>query len=183
MTTIRLLNEEEALSALPDLCDVLADCVEGGASLGFMSPYRPENAIPFWQDVATAVGHGELFLLVAEDEQARVIGTVQVGLATKPNQPHRGDLMKLLVHRRARGLGLSRLLMMAAEEVASKAGRTLLVLDTATGEPAERIYERLGWSRAGVIPNYALFPDGRYCDTTIFYKQLGEPLAVDPKNV
>ncbi|MBW8283503.1 MAG: GNAT family N-acetyltransferase, partial [Rhizobium sp.] len=103
----------------------------------------------------------------------RVIGTVQVGFATKPNQPHRGDLMKLLVHRRARGLGLSRLLMEAAEAEAAKAGRTLLVLDTATGEPAEKIYERLGWSRTGVIPNYALFPDGRYCDTTIFYKQIG----------
>lgn len=173
MTAIRLLNEQQTLAALPDLCEVLADCVEGGASLGFMSPYRPDDAIPFWQGVAAAVGRGEVLLVVAEDGEGRVLGTVQVGFATKPNQPHRGDLMKLLVHRRARGLGLSRLLMEAAEEAAAEAGRTLLVLDTATGEPAERIYERFGWSRTGVIPNYALFPDGRYCDTTIFYKEIG----------
>jgi len=172
MTAIRLLNEEQALAALPDLCEVLADCVEGGASLGFMSPYQPKDALPFWQGVAAAVGRGEVLLVVAEDEDGRVVGTVQVGFASKPNQPHRGDLMKLLVHRRARGLGLSRLLMEAAESAAARAGRTLLVLDTATGEPAEKIYERLGWSRTGVIPNYALFPDGRYCDTTIFYKQI-----------
>ena len=172
MTAIRLLNEEQALAALPDLCEVLADCVEGGASLGFMSPYQPKDALPFWQGVATAVGRGEVLLVVAEDDDGRVVGTVQVGFASKPNQPHRGDLMKLLVHRRARGLGLSRLLMEAVETAAAEAGRTLLVLDTATGEPAEKIYERLGWSRTGVIPNYALFPDGRYCDTTIFYKQI-----------
>lgn len=172
MTAIRLLNEEQALGALADLSEVLADCVEGGASLGFMSPYRAQDAAPFWQGVAAAVGRREVLLVVAEDDDGRVVGTVQVGFATKPNQPHRGDLMKLLVHRRARGLGLSRLLMEAAETAAAEAGRTLLVLDTATGEPAEKIYERLGWCRTGVIPNYALFPDGRYCDTTIFYKQI-----------
>ncbi len=176
MPTIRLLDERETLTVLPDLCEVLADCVEGGASLGFMSPYRPEDAVPFWQGVAAAVGRGEVLLAVAEDEEGCVVGTVQVGFATKPNQPHRGDLMKLLVHRRARGLGLSRRLMEAVEAAAAKAGRTLLVLDTATGEPAEAIYERLGWIRSGVIPNYALFPDGHYCDTTIFYKQIA-PIA------
>jgi GNAT superfamily N-acetyltransferase len=99
---------------------------------------------------------------------------VQVGFAAMPNQPHRGDLKKLLVHRRARGLGLSRLLMQAAEREAASRGRTLLVLDTATGEPAEGIYQRLGWHRAGVVPDYALFPDGRYCATTFFYKDLAQ---------
>lgn len=172
MTTIRLLDEAEALKALPDLCEVLADCVEGGASLGFLSPYRPDDALPFWQGVAAAVGRGEVLLLVAEDEAGRVVGTVQVGFASKPNQPHRGDLMKLLVHRSARGLGLSRLLMEAAEKEAKARGRWLLVLDTATGSPAEAIYERFGWSRTGVVPDYALFPDGSYCSTTIFWKRL-----------
>ncbi|RCW23261.1 L-amino acid N-acyltransferase YncA [Ciceribacter lividus] len=171
-TLIRLLNEEEALARVPDLCDVLCDCVDGGASVGFMAPLADADAVAYWRGVASAVGRNEVLLLVAEDAVGRVIGTVQVGFALKPNQPHRADLMKLLVHRAARGGGLSRLLMMAAEREARARGRWLLVLDTATGEPAEAIYERFGWVRSGVIPDYALFPDGRYCATTVFYKRL-----------
>ncbi|WP_416796537.1 GNAT family N-acetyltransferase [Ciceribacter azotifigens] len=169
---IRLLNKEEALTCLPDLCDVLCDCVDGGASIGFMSPLAPADAAAYWQGVAAAVGRNEALLLVAEDETRRVVGTVQIGFALKPNQPHRADLMKLLVHRVARGRGLSRQLVVAAEREAMARGRWLLVLDTATGEPAEAIYERFGWVRSGVIPDYALFPDGRYCATTVFYKRL-----------
>jgi Sortase and related acyltransferases len=169
MTLIRQLDETEALTVLPDLCDILADCVDDGASVGFMAPFSPADAEPFWRNVIAGVARGEVLLFVAEVD-GRVSGTVQIGFAQKPNQPHRGDLMKLLVHRRARGLGLSKLLMRAAEEATAKAGRSLLVLDTATGELAESIYEKLGWQRSGVIPDYALFPDGRYCDTTVFYK-------------
>lgn len=172
MVTIRMLDEQQALAALQDLCEVLADCVEGGASVGFMSPFTPEDGEPYWRGVAVAVGRREVLLFVAEVD-GRVSGTVQVGFALKPNQPHRADLMKLLVHRRARGLGLSKLLMQAAEAETAKQGRSLLVLDTATGELAEQIYERLGWTRSGVIPDYALFPDGRYCDTTVFWKRVG----------
>lgn len=172
MITIRMLNEQQALAALPDLCEVLADCVEGGASVGFMSPFTPGDGEAFWRGVAAAVGRGEVLLFVAEVD-GRISGTVQVGFALKPNQPHRADLMKLLVHRRARGLGLSKLLMQAAEAETAKQGRSLLVLDTATGELAEQIYEKLGWTRSGVIPDYALFPDGRYCDTTFFWKRVG----------
>lgn len=172
MVTIRMLDEQQALAALPDLCEVLADCVEGGASVGFMSPFTPGDGEAFWRGVAAAVGRGEVLLFVAEVD-GRISGTVQVGFALKPNQPHRADLMKLLVHRRARGLGLSKLLMQAAEAETAKHGRSLLVLDTATGELAEQIYEKLGWTRSGVIPDYALFPDGRYCDTTIFWKRVG----------
>ena len=171
--TIRLLNETESLQALPDLCEILADCVKGGASVGFMLPFGASDGEPFWAGVARAVGAGDVLLLVAEVD-GRIEGTVQVGFAAMPNQPHRGDLKKLLVHRRARGLGLSRLLMQAAEREAASRGRTLLVLDTATGEPAEGIYQRLGWHRAGVVPDYALFPDGRYCATTFFYKDLAQ---------
>jgi GNAT superfamily N-acetyltransferase len=97
---------------------------------------------------------------------------VQVFLATPPNQPHRGDIAKLLVRQSARGQGIAARLMQSAEEHALAAGKSLLVLDTVTGGVAERLYERLGWTRVGVIPNYALFPDGRWCDTTIFYKSL-----------
>jgi GNAT superfamily N-acetyltransferase len=170
-TEIRELSHADALAALPDLCETLADCVEGGASLGFMSPFRPQDGESFWLDVAEAVGRGEV-LLYGAFLGDRLVGTVQVGFASKPNQPHRGDLMKLLVHRDARGLGLSKALMAAAEEGAARADRTLLVLDTAAGELAEALYEKLGWQRSGVIPNYALFPDGRYCDTVIFWKSL-----------
>ncbi|MGV8937826.1 MAG: GNAT family N-acetyltransferase [Allorhizobium sp.] len=169
--TIRLLDETESLQALPDLCEILADCVEGGASVGFMLPFAASDGEAFWRGVARSVGAGDVLLLVAEVD-GRIEGTVQVSFAAMPNQPHRGDLKKLLVHRRARGLGLSRLLMQAAEREAAGHGRTLLVLDTATGEPAEGIYEKLGWSRAGVVPNYALFPDGRYCGTTFFFKDV-----------
>ncbi|WP_026613595.1 GNAT family N-acetyltransferase [Ensifer aridi] len=168
---IRVLSEEETLTALPALAEILSDCVEGGASVGFMQPFPPEAAVPFWDGVAAAVGRGETVLVVAEVD-GRPVGTVQLGVATMPNQPHRADIKKLLVHRNARGLGLARRLMEAAEAEAIKRCRRVLVLDTATGEPAEAIYERFGWNRAGVVPDYALMPDGRYCATTFFYKHL-----------
>ncbi|MCF1483059.1 MULTISPECIES: GNAT family N-acetyltransferase [Rhizobium/Agrobacterium group] len=172
MTAIRLLNASDAREAIPDLCEILSDCVNGGASVGFMLPFDLETARPFWEGVANAVEAGDSLLLVAE-HQGTVVGTVQIGLKQPPNQPHRADLKKLLVHRSARGLGLARQLMEASQHQAARAGKTLIVLDTATGEPAEAIYEKLGWTRAGVVPDYALFPDGRFCDTTIFYKRVG----------
>lgn len=173
---IRLLSEAEARSALDDLCHVLCDCVEGGASVGFMSPYGLEDARPYWSGVIDAVAAKATLLWVAEMD-GEIVGTVQVGFSSMPNQPHRGDLKKLLVTRAARGQGLSRLLMDAAEREAARRGLTLLVLDTATGSLAESIYPKLGWERAGVIPDYALFPDGRYCDTTLFYKRLQVSVA------
>lgn len=172
MTTIRILTADEATPLLDDLCEALSDCINGGASLGFMLPFAPADARHYWQDVIDSVARGHTILAVAE-HGGRAVGTVQVGLAQKPNQPHRGDLMKLLVHRSARGLGLSRLLMQAVEKEAARRGRTLLVLDTATGSEAEAIYPRFGWERAGVIPDYALWPQGGFCDTTLFYKRIG----------
>ena len=169
--TIRILTAEEARTAIPDLCETLSDCINGGASLGFMLPYEPKDAVGYWNEIADAVEKGGIILAVAEVD-GRVVGTVQVGLASKPNQPHRGDLMKLLVHRSARGLGLSRLLMAAVEAEAARRGRSLLVLDTATGSDAEKIYPRLGWERVGVIPDYALWPQGGFCATTLFYKRV-----------
>lgn len=171
MAEIRFLNREETLERLDELGAVLVDCVEGGASVSFMPPFGLEEARAFWRGVAGAVGAGETLLVVALHE-GRVAGTVQVGLKQTPNQPHRADVKKLLVYRDARGLGLSRLLMQAAEDGAAKAGKVLLVLDTATGSPAEAIYARFGWQRVGVIPDYALYPDGSFCGTTIFYKRI-----------
>ncbi|WP_421363343.1 GNAT family N-acetyltransferase [Agrobacterium rosae] len=172
MTVIRMLNGEETLSALSDLREILSDCVNGGASVGFILPFTPADATDFWQDVAKNVDRGNTIHVVAEVD-GKIVGTVQVGLSSKPNQPHRGDLMKLLVHRSARGLGLSRKLMDRVEAEAARLGRTLLVLDTATGSEAEAIYPRFGWERVGVIPDYAMHPDGRYCNTTWFYKRIG----------
>ncbi|MFS8143971.1 N-acetyltransferase family protein [Rhizobium sp. BR 249] len=171
MPDIRILSAKAARAAIPDLSEVLADCVAGGASVGFMQPYGAEDAELYWREVADAVAGGSSLLLVAELD-GRIVGTVQVGAAQMPNQPHRGDLKKLLVHRSARGRGLARLLMEAAEREAAKRGKTLLVLDTATGSDAEAIYPRLGWQRVGVIPDYALWPEGGFCDTTLFYKRL-----------
>ena len=168
---IRLLDETEARDAIPALAEVLSDCVEGGASVGFMQPYPPEAALAYWRGVAEVVAGGETLLMVAE-EAGRILGTVQVGVAQMPNQPHRGDLKKLLVHRDARGKGLARRLMDAVERAAAARGKTLLVLDTATGSDAEAIYPRLGWERVGVIPDYAMWPEGGLCATTFFYKRI-----------
>ncbi len=156
------------------LADVLVDCVEGGASVSFMHPLTRERAMAFWRDVARGVAAGERVLLVATDEQG-VCGTVQVALGQPENQPHRADLTKMLVHRRARRRGLGGALLHAAEAAARECGKTLLVLDTANAT-AERLYTRAGWVRVGVIPGYALWPQGGLCDTTVYYRDLdGRP--------
>ena len=152
------------------LADVLIDCVEGGASVSFMHPLSRDRAVAFWRRVAQGVSTGERALLVAEDARG-LCGTVQLVLAQPENQPHRADLSKLLVHRRARRRGLGAALTRAAEATARECGKALLVLDTASGD-AERVYERLGWMRVGVIPGYALLPRGGLCDTTVYYRQL-----------
>lgn len=172
MVTIHIADRDTTLTALPALCDILADCVNGGASVGFMLPFTPDDGRSFWQSVADSVAAGTTIHVMAEID-GEIAGTVQVVLATKPNQPHRGDLVKLLVHSKARGQGLARRLMEAVEDETARRGRTLLVLDTATGSDAENIYPRLGWQRSGVVPDYALFPDGSYCSTTIFWKRIG----------
>ncbi|MFT3906549.1 MAG: GNAT family N-acetyltransferase [Steroidobacteraceae bacterium] len=161
--------EEAQIQALSD---VLIDCVAGGASVSFMWPMTRAKAEAFWRKAAAGVERGERIVLVAEDELG-IVGTVQVLLDLPENQPHRGDVAKMLVHRRARRRGVGAALLAAAEAAALQVGRTLLVLDTVTGADAERLYARRGWQRCGVIPDYALWPDGRYCATTVFYKHLG----------
>jgi GNAT superfamily N-acetyltransferase len=156
------------------LADVLIDCVEGGASVSFMHPLTRERAVAFWRCVAQGVAAGERALLVAEDAEG-LCGTVQLALEHPENQPHRADLAKMLVHRRARRHGLGAALVRAAEATARECGQTLLVLDAVTGGDAERLYESLGWRRVGVIPGYALMPRGGFCDTTYFYRELGGP--------
>jgi len=164
----RVQAVDEALIA--GLADVLIDCVAGGASVSFMRPLSRERAVGFWRGVAQGVASGERALLVAEDGQG-VCGTVQLVLAQPENQPHRADLSKMLVHRRARRRGLGAALMSAAEAAARECGKTLLVLDTASAE-AERLYQRAGWVRVGAIPGYALLPQGGLCDTVVYYRNL-----------
>jgi GNAT superfamily N-acetyltransferase len=154
------------------LADVLIDCVEGGASVSFMSPLPRDRAVAFWRRVGQGVVAGERVLLVAEDARG-VCGTVQLVLDQPENQPHRAELAKLLVHRRAPRHGLGEALMRAAETAARECGKSLLVLDTAS-EEAERLYERLGWVRVGAVPGYALLPQGGLCGTTFYYRDLGD---------
>lgn len=167
---IRQAREEPSL--LPGLCEVLLDCVEGGASVSFMWPLTYAHALGFWRNVMEEAAGGRRILLVAEDATGQILGTVQVLLNQPENQPHRGDLAKMLVRRSARRRGVGAELVQAAEQAARAVGRTLLVLDTVTGGDAERLYARLAWQRVGVIPGYALWPRGGLCDTTYFYKSL-----------
>lgn len=163
---LETVTEEE----LEGLAAVVLDCVEGGASVGFMQPLSRERALAFWRGVAADAQAGRRALLVAEDETG-IIGTVHLVLAQPDNQPHRADLCKMLVLRGARKRGVGAALMDAAEHAARKAGKTLLVLDTASDD-AERLYARMGWRRLGVIPGFALLPQGGLCDTTYFYREL-----------
>jgi GNAT superfamily N-acetyltransferase len=170
--SIRRLDAEDALAHAPELAEVLIDCVEGGASVSFMLPISRETALGFWRGVAQGVARGERVLLVAEDGEGRIVGTVQLVTAQPENQPHRADVAKMLVSPHARRKGVAQRLMAAVDEAAREAGKTVLVLDTVTGGDAERLYARAGWQRVGVVPNYALMPDGAFCSTTYFHKQL-----------
>ncbi|MDP9895228.1 GNAT superfamily N-acetyltransferase [Variovorax boronicumulans] len=176
MTTTEEVPRIRALSAVSDaevqsLADLLIDCVEGGASVSFMLPITRERALAFWRKVADGVARGERVLLVAEDAEG-LLGTVQLVLDQPENQPHRAEVSKMLVYRRARRRGIGALLMGAAEDAAQEHRKTLLVLDTSSAE-AERLYARMGWQRVGVIPGFALLPEGEPCGTAFFYRALG----------
>ena len=168
---IRRLGAGAARAELDRLAAVLLDCVEGGASVRYMAPFSHAEARAAFESVAADVDRGRRVLLAAYDD-GELVGTVQVASAEQPNSPHRGEIVQLLVHRSARRRGVAAALMDAAETEARDEGRTLLVLDTVTGDAAERLYERLGWTKVGVIPDYALYPDGRPCATTVFFKHL-----------
>ncbi len=157
------------------LSDVLIDCVEGGASVSFLWPMTREKAQQFWSGVAQSAARGERLVFVAEHPDGSIVGTAQVIWAQAENQPHRADVAKMLVHRRARGAGVGAALLSAAEHGALEHGKTLLVLDTVTGSDGYRLYARNGWQRCGEIPNYALWPDGKPCPTTVYFKSLHLP--------
>jgi len=167
ISALRRLDERQ----LRELSAVMIDCVEGGASIGFMWPMTQAKADAYWRGASASAERGERVIVVAEDALGVIVGTVSVVVSQPENQPHRADVAKMQVHRRARRCGVGEMLLEAAERVAAEAGKTLLVLDTASAD-AERLYARGHWQRCGVIPNYALMPDGAYCDTVVYFKAL-----------
>jgi ribosomal protein S18 acetylase RimI-like enzyme len=168
---IEPLGADAARAAIPALAEILRDCVANGASVGFMDWNTAADYAAFWSGIAEEVEAGRTVLFVARDETG-LVGTAQLQLIGKPNQPHRAEIAKVLVHSRARRRGLGEALMRAAEDAARRAKRDLLVLDTEENGAARRLYSRLGWTEVGTIPRYALMPDGRDCGSTFFYKSL-----------
>jgi GNAT superfamily N-acetyltransferase len=164
--------DSSSIEALrPRLCEILVDCVHHGASVGFLAPLAPADADAYWRRVERAVEEGRCVLLVAAWPGGAAEGTVQLDIDTLPNQPHRATVSKLLVHTTSRRRGVGEALMAGVERIALDAGRWLLTLDTATAD-ADRLYTRLGWTLAGVIPGYALNPDGTLTHTSFYWKQL-----------
>ena len=171
MVTIRRLGADEARDSIGSLAAVLLDCVDGGASVSFVHPFTLEDAAAFFESLLPEIDAGTRVLLAAYDGEG-LVGTVQLIHAGPPNQPHRGDIAKLLVHRRARGRGVAAALMARAEEEARRDGKSLLVLDTVTGSPAYALYAKLGWTVVGEIPGYALDVHGSLEPTTVFFKNV-----------
>ncbi|MFI5569763.1 GNAT family N-acetyltransferase [Streptomyces sp. NPDC051740] len=170
---IVLLDAARLTGLTPSLAELLADTVDGGASVGFLAPLGRAAAAGWWEERSAAVAAGRLAVWAAYEEPGRVLGTVSLALPDKPNSAHRAELVKLMVHRAARGRGLGRRLLTVAEEAAAARGITLLHLDTETGSPAERLYRSSGWTPVGAIPDYAADPAGVPRPTTIYYKRPG----------
>jgi GNAT superfamily N-acetyltransferase len=169
--TVRRVRADQTLAHVDALADILIDCVEAGASVSFMLPITRAKALSFWHGIAAAVARHERALLIAEAD-GQLVGTVQLLLALPENQPHRAEVAKMLVPQSARRRGIGLQLMAALEHEARNEGRTVLVLDTVTGQAGERLYERAGYHRVGIVPDYALMPDGELCATTFFFKHL-----------
>jgi GNAT superfamily N-acetyltransferase len=168
---IRRLAPAEVYEQLDALAGVLFDCVDGGASVSYMAPFSRDDARRAFEGFAAEAEQGGRLVLAAFSD-GELVGSVQLILALPPNQPHRAEIAKLLVHRSARRRGIAELLMEGAENEARAEGKTLLVLDAVTEGDAARLYARMGWTTVGVIPGYALYPDGRPCDTTVFWKAI-----------
>ena len=170
-SVVRTIGAQEAAQRVEEFVDVLMDCVQGGASVSFMSDLTRHEASAFWRGAIEDAAQGGRILIIAEQD-GRIDGTVQTLLVDKPNQPHRAEIAKMLVHSRARNKGLGQALLRAGEDAARARNRWLMVLDTVPGTAGDRLYRRGGWIPVGDIPNFALMPDGALCSTTFFYKDL-----------
>jgi GNAT superfamily N-acetyltransferase len=171
MTGIRIERVETGTEeVVQELAEVLLDAVEDGAGISFMRGLTRDDAQAWWRTVF-ASATPKTAILVARDARG-IVGTVQLQPAWAPNQPHRADVAKLMVHRRGRGHGVARALMEALEQQARDLRFTLLLLDTCKGGAAERLYASMGWVRVGEVPDFALNADGSWCDTVFFYKKL-----------
>jgi GNAT superfamily N-acetyltransferase len=169
---IERLDAAGAAGAVPALSRILIDCVEGGGGVSFLHPLAPEKSDQFWRgEVIPAVAAGNTALLVARAD-GEIVGTVQVILGMRENQPHRGEIAKLLVAPTARRKGVARALMEAAQHLAAASGKILLLLDTETGSNADQLYRSMGWQEVGIVPNFALTNHGVLCTVTYFYKGL-----------
>lgn len=170
--TVILLTPQQAEARRAGLIDLLVDSVESGSSVNFVWPMTRAKAEGWWAGALASHARGERLIFAAEAE-GRLTGTVQLILAQQENQPFRADLGKMLVHSSARRQGLGAALMRAAEDEARRIGRTLLTLDTETGSDGERLYTRLGWTKFGEVPGYAVRADnsGREA-ASFFYKEL-----------
>ncbi len=166
--TVRALTPTEAEAALPALCEILIDSVEGGAAVSFIVPMTMEKALPFWKSALASHARGERVLLVAEMD-GRIEGTVQVVFAPQENQDYRSDIAKMLVHSRARRQGIGEALLRAAEDCSRDHGRNLIVLDTQTDGPGDRLYSRCGWIKFGEIPDFAWNASGKFREAASFY--------------
>ncbi len=170
---IKRLALESALQLTPKLAALLEDAVASGASIGFLPPFTHEDAIKYWGEVITALKGSHRILLIAEIDQA-IVGTVQLDLASRPNATHRAEIAKLMVHTSQRGQGIGQALMNAIEHEAQLAGRTTLILDTREGDSSESLYSKLGYIRAGTIPEYARSIDRSLHTTVFMYKLLNQ---------
>ncbi len=169
---IERLEATGAAAAVPELSQILIDCVEGGGGVSFLHPLDPEKSQSFWRgEVVPAVSRGDTALLVAK-ANGKILGTVQVILGMRENQPHRGEIAKLLVAPAARRQGIARALMEAAQVLAQESGKILLLLDTETGSNADQLYRSMGWQEVGIVPNFALTNHGVLCTVSFFYKAL-----------
>jgi GNAT superfamily N-acetyltransferase len=172
MTVVARLDDAQLRDSVEELAELLVDTVNGGASVGLLAPLGHAAAVEWWHGRVAAVAAGQLAVWAARRD-GRTVGTVSLAFPDKPNSRHRAELVKLMVHRDARGQGLGRGLLTTAEQAAVGVGITLLHLDTETDSSAERLYRAAGWTRAGVIPDYAADPAGALRPTTLYYKHVG----------
>ena len=171
MHNISLLSPREYESSVDRLGEILADAVEGGASVGFVQPFDGDFAAAWWRSLTREVARESLLVWVCRDG-SRIVGTVSLALEGKPNGMHRGAVVKMIVHREARGRGLARELLATVERAAADRALTLLLLDTETGSAAEQLYQSAGWTCYGIVPDYATDPQGVPRDCSFFYKTL-----------